>query len=167
MQYSIANELSRDRKGFNWEVEVDKSLNLIKANFISNPVTSFDEWKKNKGKGCDILLPFAEVELKYRSKYYDRVSYIKRDHIPRFSCRGIDKIVVTNYKWFYGRKSREELYKYGIKLMDLQEFIWYVLKNMKGSNTIYLLFHINSLNYCMVCHYNGYLVTTIKDFFDG
>jgi len=170
MQNNIPNELCRDRKGFNFEAEVVKPLDSLKVKFKSNPILSFEEWKKNKGKGADILLSFAEVECKYRSKYYDRPSYIRRDHIPRFSfTEGIDMIVVTNYKWYYGRKSRALLYEYGIKLMDLSELICYILdklKSLNGSNTEVLLLSYNSaVN--MVLHRSGYIVTYIEDYFDG
>lgn len=167
MQNILSNELSRDRKGFNFEVEVVKPLDKLKIKFRANPVSSFEEWKKNKGKGADIILTFAEVECKFRSKYYDRSSYIIRDHYPRFSyTEGVDMIVVTNFKWYYGRKSRESLYERGIKLMDLAEFLCYIIKKLKGANTeFFLISCISSVNY--VFHLSGYVVTYLEDYFDG
>ena len=167
MQNSISNELSRDRKGFNFEVEIVKPLDKLKVKFKANPISSFEEWKKNKGKGADIILTFAEVECKFRSKYYDRPSYIKRDHIPRFSfTEGVDMIVVTNYKWFYGRKSRESLYERGIKLMDVAEFLCYVINKLKKANTEVFLISCNS-SVNMVLHLRGYIVSHLNDYSYG
>ena len=174
MHNSTSNELTRDWIGFKWEREVSKSLKLINANFISNPISSFEVWKKNIQKGCDIRLPFAEVECEFRTKYYDEEEYIKKSHVPRFSCNGKTKIVVTNFKWFFGRKSRKLLHEYHIKLMNLQEFIWYVLSKMKKHTSkgmvnlvSYLLSIVNSLTYNMICYINGKLVTRLEDYFNG
>lgn len=150
--------------GWQYEMEIQSALDNLKVTYKANP-KDFKEWIANKGRGADIVLPWAEVECKFRTKYFDFVSWIKRDWLPRFHGDG-DKIIVTNYKWFVGSKCRKLLYQYGIKLMDTFEFIWYVIKKLGShSKYVFLLSGIRYLDF-LVLHRNGYVVTNLKQFWD-
>lgn len=173
MQYSKSNELSKFnpyeplQKGYAYEMEIQHALDNLKVSFRGNP-KNFEEWVSNKGAGADIFLPFAEIECKFRTKYFNYPSWILRDWISRFSFReGIERIVVTNFKWFVGSTCRKLLYDRQIKLMDTCEFIWWLTKKLGSHSKDFLSYIVNPLGILLVYHRNGYILTKLEDYFDG
>lgn len=120
--------LTRDRKGFDFEVRAVDGLRNAKVTFKANDTSNFSEWLKNKGKGADILLPDAEVECKFITKRVYK-SYIDRDWIPRFDFNKKYAIIVTNNKWLIPKEERIRMYKKGIQIKEIFEFLWWCIKH--------------------------------------
>lgn len=157
----MSQNRTRDEKGFDWEMETQRGLHTLKVTFWGNP-TDFKEWLKNKGKGADIIIEgLCEVECKFNlTRVY--WSWILRDWLPRFSDNpDIDKIIVSNFKWRIPRQCRELLYEHGIKLMNREEFIWYVLKNLKRANKNN---YLNNVIQFLNLYVNGYVIKTLEGF---
>jgi len=135
----------RKEKGHSFEIgEVQEALDHLKVPYWGNP-KEWDMWQRNIAKGPDIIIPLldAEVECKnISSKIYP--SWIKKSYISRFTFTRRHKIVVTNWKWFIPLDCRKLLYEKGIKLMDLYEFIWWIVERLKRKNGI--LFNKSILN---------------------
>jgi len=154
--------LNRDQKGFPFELEVQKGLDSLKVPFLGNPQT-FEEWKKNKGKGADIILSIAEVECKFLTKKV-YPSWILKDYVTRFKFNRKYAIVVVNYKWFIPSNCRKLLYSYHIKVMDKYEFLWFIVDLFKKANKfVYKLPSTLNLNY-LESHHNGLIVKHLGDY---
>lgn len=159
MQYSP----NRLEKGFSFEGETVKGLDTVKARFKANP-RDFEAWKKNVEHGADIILPFAEVECKFlKSKVYP--SWIRRDYIPRFHNPNVDRIIVTNWKWFIPKDCRILLYQHDIKVMNREEFLWYVINKLRRRNKYcYSIYVIDKYLNDYVAHFNGVVFKSLDDF---
>jgi len=159
---------SRDQKGFDFELTVMRALDKINnLRYRANPRT-FYEWKHTIALGADIILPFAEVECKFlKSRVYK--SWIERDYIPRFNGYAKDQIIVTNWKWYIPIDCRKLLYRYKIKVMDLGDFITYVMNKLKklkskGNKRHFgITFYITSFEWYYV-YCNGSYVKYLLDY---
>lgn len=88
---------SRQLKGYHFEKVVYKKISGM--GFNSNPLETVEQWKCFQGIGADfrkkVYGKLIEIEAKFsHAKIYP--SWVKRDHITRFSENADIKIIVTN-----------------------------------------------------------------------
>jgi len=148
--------LSRYQKGFRFEREVQEILYRNGITFTGNPI-EFNEWKKNIGKGADIQLNNAEVELKWLGTDKIYPSYIEKDYIPRFKFNKKYKIVVVNNKWNVPPKCKYLLSSNKIKLLDVNEFIFWLFKKR---NMVSLTNYVNYLSN----YFNDYYLYSLIEY---
>ena len=121
-----------------------KSWTFARANIPlkHNPIHDYDAWLRNKGKGCDLILPDAQVEIKtVNTRIYH--SWIIRSYIPRYNLlKKYNILVVIGDKWLIPVEERQFLYLNHIRIMSLDEFInWFIKhysKNTVKANKVFL-----------------------------
>jgi len=157
------DDMPRYAKGYFYEMAIQRMLRNLKAEYSGNPL-QFEEWCKHTNTGYDIKLEDGtRVECKFTLKPIFH-SWFVRDWLSR-DC----DIIVTNNKWQISYTDRQKLRESGVKLMDTNEFLWYVSKLHRRGNKYYVFEYSISNdssileidNYCIenVSYTNNYTLT--------
>jgi len=109
-----------DWKGFLFEKKVWKYLEFFKVPYAGNP-RKFKYWKKQTGKGKDLVVFLLDEEIKVECKYLSKStvlypSWFKRDWLPR----EVD-VYVTSYKENIPPRVVEEIKRKGRIVVNLEE----------------------------------------------
>jgi len=130
----------KERLGFDFEVDnyhaITSFLTTTYFELIHNPLDP-QEWKSNNcGKrddgfnNCDKMLTIHGITFYIEEKYVrvrQYLSWIKRHYVPRFKyARKGYRVVLTNDKSKFSKKCRDELKKYHILLMTMDELFQYL-----------------------------------------
>jgi hypothetical protein len=123
---NIQSEWDAEYKGYYFEMAVQEILDRNGIDYLGNP-KRFQQWKQYTIKGYDIRVNGKKVECKFALVpiYH---SWFLRDWCSR-NC----DIIVTNNKFTLGNDDRLILKAKGVKLMDVMEFISWILENLDGN----------------------------------
>jgi len=124
----IKPSMSRNKKGYYFEMYMQELLERNKFRFKGNPVNYASWLKSQAGKNdCVVLLKdkMIKVEIKYltNSEIRRHPSWVKRDWLSR-DCH----IIVANNKWLLSYEERAMIKESGKKIFDPMEFLNYLFE---------------------------------------